>query len=134
MAVVVLTSNESGANSLADINANFAILEANRRKVVTVTQSATPAINTDVTTVAYITGLAQNITSFTTNLTGTPSNGDTLIVDITDNGTGQTITWGAKFESSGNVILPGSTTASTKLTVGFRWNSVTSKWTCIAYA
>ena len=70
----------------------------------------------------------------TTNLTGTPVNGDTLIVSITDNGTGRAITWGAKFESSGNVTLPTTTVASTRLDVGFIWNTATSKFRCLAVA
>lgn len=145
MAVAVLTSNETGANSLTDINANFALCATltdtqtltNKRitkRVVTTTQSATPTINTDNTDVAYITALAQAITSFTTNLSGTPVNGDTLIIDLTDNGTARAITWGTSFESSGNVTLPTTTVISTKLTIGFRWNTVTSKWTCVAVA
>lgn len=104
------------------------------KRVVTTTQSATPIINTDNTDVAYITGLAQAVTSFTTNLSGTPVNGDTLILDITDNGTGRALTFGASFEASGTVALPTTTVASTKLTIGFRWNIATSKWTCVAVA
>lgn len=103
------------------------------RRVVTTTQSATPTINTDNTDVAYITGLAQAVTSFTTNLSGTPVNGDMLIIDITDNGTGRALTFGSSFESS-TVTLPTTTVASTKLTIGFRWNIATSKWTCVAVA
>jgi hypothetical protein len=103
------------------------------RRVVTVTQSATPAINTDNTDVASITGLAQAITSFTTNLTGTPVDGDMLIVRITDNGTARAITWGASFEAS-TIALPTTTVISTMLTVGFIWNTATTKWRCIAAA
>lgn len=102
------------------------------KRVITTTQSATPTINTDNTDVAYITGLAQAITSFTSNLSGTPVNGDVLILDITDNGTGRALTFGASFEASGTVALPTTTVASTKLTIGFRWNIATSKWTCVA--
>lgn len=130
----VLTSGEIGANSLTDINANFAAVSVSSKIVTTVTQSATPAINTDSTDIAYITALAQAITSFTTNLTGTPVNGQTLIIDLTDNGTARAITWGTSFESSGNVTLPSTTVLSTKLTIGFRWNVVTSKWTCVGIA
>jgi len=100
-------------------------------RVVTTTQSATPTINTDNTDVASITGLAQAITSFTTNLSGTPVAGDTLIIEITDNGTARAISWGASFEAS-TVALPTTTVISTLLTVGFRWNSATSKWRCVA--
>lgn len=103
------------------------------KRVVTTTQSATPTINTDNTDVAYITGLAQAVTSFTTNLSGTPVNGDTLIIDVTDNGTGRALTFGSSFEAS-TVALPTTTVASTKLTIGFRWNVATSKWTVVAVA
>lgn len=102
------------------------------KRTVTVTQSATPTINTDNTDVAYITGLAQAITSMTTNLSGTPVANDGLIVSITDNGTARAITWGSSFESSGNVTLPTTTVASTRLDVGFLWNTATSKWRCVA--
>lgn len=104
------------------------------KRVVTVTQSATPTINTDNTDIAYITGLAQAITSLTTNLSGTPVNGDSLIVSITDNGTARAIAWGNSFEASGNVALPTTTAISTRLDVGFLWNTATSKWRCVAVA
>jgi len=102
-----------------------------KRRVVTVTQSATPAIDTDNMDIASITGLAQAITSMTTNLTGTPVDGDSLIINITDNGTARGITWGASFESSGNVTLPSTTVISTRLDVAFLWNTATSKWRCV---
>lgn len=104
------------------------------RRVVTTTQSATPTINTDNTDIAAITGLAQAITSFTTNLSGTPVAGDSLIIEITDNGTARAITWGSSFEASGNIALPTTTVISVKLTVGFFWNVTTSKWRCSAVA
>lgn len=103
------------------------------RRVVAVTQSATPTIDTDNADVVEITGLAEAITSMTTNLSGTPNDGDALIVRITDNGTARTITWGASFEAS-TVALPTTTVTSTLLTVGFFWNAATSKWRCVAVA
>lgn len=102
-------------------------------RVVSTTQSATPTINTDNTDVATITALAQAITSFTTNLSGTPVAGDALIIYITDNGTARGITWGSSFEAS-TVALPTTTVISTLLIVGFFWNAVTSKWRCVAVA
>lgn len=103
------------------------------RRFVAVTQAAAPAINTDNIDIASITALAQAITSFTTNLTGTPVAGDYLIIQITDNGTARAITWGAKFTST-TVTLPTTTVISTLLRVGFQWNAVTSIWNCIAVA
>lgn len=103
------------------------------KRDVTTTQSATPTINTDNTDCAHITGLAQAITSMTTNLSGTPVAGDVLRIDITDNGTARAITWGASFEAS-TVALPTTTVISTRLDIGFVWNEVTTKWRCVAVA
>lgn len=103
------------------------------RRFVTVTQSATPAINTDNTDIASITGLAQAVTSFTTSLTGTPNAGDYLMIQITDNGTARALTFGAKFTAT-TIALPTTTVISTLLRVGFQWNATTSVWNCIAVA
>lgn len=102
-------------------------------RVITVVQSATPEIDTDVTDVAYITGLAQNITSFTTNLTGGAFPYDSLIISITDNGSARTLSWGSKFENS-TLTLPTTTVASQQLLVGFFWNPASSKWRLAAIA
>lgn len=93
--------------------------------------SATPAINTDSYDVVHITAQSAAITSFTTNLTGTPVDGDTLRISITDNGTARALTWGTSFEAS-TVALPTTTVISTRLDVGFFWNTETSKWRCVA--
>lgn len=103
------------------------------RRVVATTQAATPAINTDNTDMASITGLAQAITSFTTSLTGTPVQGDFLEVQITDNGTARAITWGTSFAAS-TVALPTTTVISTLLHVLFEWDNASSKWVCCAVA
>lgn len=95
--------------------------------------SATPAINTDITDVVHITAQSANITSFTTNLTGTPVDGDTLRISVTDNGTARTLAFGASFEAS-TVPLPTSTVISARLDIGFLWNTETSKWRCVAVA
>lgn len=103
------------------------------KRAPAVTQSATPAINTDVTDVAHITALAQAITSMTTSLTGTPVEGEELRIDFTDNGTARAITWGASFEAS-TVALPTTTVISTRLDCKFVWNTVTSKWRIVQVA
>lgn len=105
-----------------------------KRSSATAGPGATPTINTDTTDVAVFTALATAITSMTTNLSGTPVQGDTLRIAFTDNGTARAITWGASFESSGNVTLPSTTVLSVRLDVGFIWNTVTSKWRCVAIA
>lgn len=98
----------------------------------TIASSATPSINTDTTDEFTITALAANITSMTTNLTGTPVNGQPLMVRIKDNGTARTITWGTSFQSSGVATLLATTTASRTHYIGLRYNSTDAKWTCLA--
>lgn len=140
--LAVLTSGENGANSLIDINNNFAatVTETdtqtltNKRitpRVTTITSSATPTVNTDNCDVVSITALAAAITSMTTNLSGTPTNFQKLIFRIKDDGTARAITWGASFESKGTT-LPTSTVISKVLTVGLIYDTVASKWGCVA--
>ncbi len=100
---------------------------------VTITQSATPAINTDAGDVFSMTALAQAITSMTTNLTGTPAHGDIIVINWTDNGTGRAITFGTGFEAS-TVALPTTTIANALLSAAFMYNGATSKWRCLAVA
>jgi len=93
----------------------------------TVTSHATPTINTDTTDIFTITALAVAITSMTTNLSGTPVNGQKLIIRIKDNGTARAITWGASFASM-LATLPTTTVLSKTQYNGFAWNSTSSKW------
>lgn len=94
--------------------------------------SATPTINTDNCDVVHVTSQTAAITSFTTNLSGTPVDGDTLRISIT--GTASVaITWGSSFESS-TIALPSTTSGTARLDVGFMWNTETSKWRCVAVA
>lgn len=102
-------------------------------RVTTEASSATPTINTDNSDAHSITALAAAITSMTTNLSGTPTNFQKLIIRILDNGTARAITWGASFQDSG-VALPTTTTISKILTVGFIYDTATSKWGCVAVA
>lgn len=103
------------------------------KRVTTITSSGTPTINTDNCDVVTITALAAAITSMTTNLSGTPTNFQPLIFRILDDGTARAITWGSKFQAMG-VALPTTTTISKVLTVGFLYDTVDSKWGCVAVA
>lgn len=97
---------------------------------VTVTAGATPSINTDNGDFFEITGLTVDITSMTTNLSGTPTNGQKLWISITGTAS-RSIAWGASFEAS-TTALPTTTVSTNRLDVGFVWNAVTSKWRCMA--
>jgi hypothetical protein len=96
----------------------------------TAASSATPTINTDNVDFYSLTAQAADITSFTTNLSGTPTEGQTLWIAITGTAA-RAITWGATFEA-GAVALPTTTVSTDRLDVAFVWNTVTSKWRCMA--
>lgn len=102
-------------------------------RTLSITSSATPTIDTNSYDCVDITALAAAITSFTTNLSGTATNFQKLIIRIKDNGTARAITWGASFVALG-AALPTTTVINKILTVGFIYNTTTSKWGCVASA
>jgi hypothetical protein len=95
----------------------------------TTTSSATPTINTDNVDFYSLTAQTVDITSFTTNLSGTPTDGQTLWIAITGTAA-RAITWGASFESS-TITLPTTTVTTNRLDVAFIWNAVSGKWRCV---
>lgn len=100
------------------------------KRITTITSHATPTINTDNCDCVTITAQGEAITSMTTNLSGTPTNFQTLLFRIKDDATARAITWGASFEAKGTA-LPTTTILSKVLTVGFIYDTVTSKWGCV---
>lgn len=98
----------------------------------TTTSSATPTINTDNVDFYSLTAQAADITSFTTNLSGTPTEKQTLWIAITGTAA-RAITWGTSFEAS-TIALPSTTVSTNRLDIGFIWNTATSKWRCVAVA
>ena len=97
------------------------------KRVVTTTDDATAVIDVDVTDVYELSAVA-NATVFT--LTGTPTDGQTLIVRCKDAGAGKGLTW-TGFTAVG-VILPTTTVASKWHYVGCIYNSAASQWQAIA--
>ena len=100
-----------------------------REAVTTITSSATPTINIDNCAYVTITALGEEISSI--NIEGTPINFDKLTFRILDDGSSRAITWGDSFQAMG-VALPTTTTAGKVLIVGFVYDSVDSKWGCVA--
>lgn len=100
-------------------------------RVLSITSSATPAIDTDRYDAVSITALAAAITSMTTNLTGTPTNFQKLLIRVRDDGTARAIAWGASFQD-GVAALPTTTVAGKTLLVGLVYDIVDNKWTCEA--
>lgn len=126
------TMSSNSATALATQQSIKAYVDVSTGKAVnTVASSATPSINTDTTGMFTITALATAITSMTTNLTGTPVEGQKLIIRIKDDGTARAITWGASFVSRG-ATLPTTTILGKYHYVGFIYNGTASKWDCVA--
>lgn len=99
-------------------------------RVSTIASSATPSINVSTTDQFNIAALATNITSV--SISGTPADGQKLMIRIKDDGTTRTITWGSSFQSSGIASLLASTAASKTHHVGLIYDASVAKWVCIA--
>jgi len=127
-----VSTEEHGATGAAVGTTNAQTLTNKRitKRVGTTTSSATPTINTDNVDMYLLTAQAEAITSFTTNLSGTPTNGQILWIAITGTAA-RALTFGAKFSSS-LVTLPTTTVSTNRLDIGFVWDSVNSVWRCVA--
>jgi len=133
----------TGGSNEATLSANSAVLIPTQQAVkayadstrdprtTTETSSATPTINTDNIDIHTITAQAEAITSMTTNLSGTPVNGQKLIIRIKDDGTARAITWGASFASRG-ATLPTTTVLGKYHHIGLIYNSTATIWDCVA--
>ena len=98
------------------------------KRTGTATSSATPTINTDNIDYYSLTAQSVDITSFTTNLSGTPTEMQQLWISIAGTAA-RAITWGASFES-GAATLPTTTVGTTRLDILFVWTG--SIWRCMA--
>ena len=98
------------------------------KRVVTTTDDATAEINVDTTDVYELSAVA-NATTFTT--TGTPTDGQTLMIRIKDAGGAKGLTWDAIFVAIG-VTAPTTTVAGKWHYVGCQYNSAATKWHIIA--
>ena len=100
-------------------------------RVWTAATDATPDVNSDNYDAVTITAQEAAITDV--NMSGTPTNFQKLVFRILDDGTARAITWGSDFADAGKA-LPTTTVISKLLSVGFIYNTVTSKWGCVAVA
>ena len=100
-------------------------------RIGTVASSATPTPAGDTNDQYNVTALAVNATFGAP--TGTPTNGQKLIIRIKDNATTRTLAYNAIYRALG-VTLPTATTASKTIYLGCIYNSADSKWDVIAVA
>ena len=98
-------------------------------RVVSTTSTATLTIDSDSYDIAKLTAQAAALTIAAP--TGTPTDGQKLMIRIKDNGTTRALTWNAAFVVEG-VTLPTTTTVSKWHRIGCMWCSTDSKWKVIA--
>lgn len=101
-----------------------------RPQLGTITSSATPSINTDTSNQFTITAQAVPITSMTSGISGTPTDGQKLFLRIKDNGVPQSIVWGTAWRGIG-LTLPPITIPGGTLYIEALYNSADSVWDVI---
>jgi len=97
--------------------------------VTTIASSATPTPNCDTSDMFTVTALAEAATFGAP--TGAPTNGQKLIIRICDDGTARALAWNTVYIARG-AALPTATVSYKYLYIGFLYNSVSSKWECVA--
>lgn len=78
----------------------------------------------------YVTALATGATFGAPS--GTPANGNKLLIRVKDNGSAQTLAYNAIYRAIG-FTLPTTTTAGKTMYLGGKYNSADSKWDIMAY-
>lgn len=100
------------------------------KRITSEASNATPTPNADTTDVHIITALAAGATFAAP--TGTPTQGQQLIIRIKDNGTARSLAWNAIYRASSDLALPSTTVLGKTLYCGFIYNSTDTKWDLIA--
>lgn len=126
--LIVTVDITSGANkkvTLGSLRALFAT-----KRTTSVTSSSSPTPNWDTTDVYVITTLAASATLGAP--TGTPADGQTMLIRIKDNGTTRSLAYNATYRGIG-VTPPSDTGAGGKITyLGCVWNAQDSTVDIIA--
>lgn len=98
-------------------------------RIGTTASSATPTPDGDAHDVYTVTALAAAATFGAP--TGTPTDGQKLIIRVKDNGTARTLAWNGIYRGVG-AALPATTVLSKTLYLGFIFNSADTKWDLVA--
>lgn len=123
-----ITLGSTGADTgTGDVTINVSGLT---EEITTTASSSTPTpTGGSLRNLFNVTALAANATFAAPS--GTPANGNRLMIRIKDNGTARTITWNAIFRVIG-VTLPTTTVISKTYYIGCVYNSADTKWDVLA--
>jgi len=101
------------------------------KRTGTATSSATPTPDADAHDVYTVTALAAGATFGAP--TGTPTEGQSLVIRVKDNGTARSLAYNAIYRAVG-VTLPTTTVISKTIYLGMFYNSSDTKWDVVAVA
>lgn len=100
------------------------------KRIGTETSSATSTPTADSVDQWNVTALA--VADAFAAPTGTPVDGQDLVIRIKDAGAAKALTWNAIYRASTDLALPSTTIISKTLYLGFRYNAADSKWDLLA--
>jgi hypothetical protein len=102
-------------------------------RVITYTSTTTFTLNAATTDFIDITAQAASLNS-SSGSSGTPTNGQKLMIRICDNGTSRQITALASFGTKIGVSVPTATVAGKVMLLGYIYNSPKGRWECVSVA
>jgi hypothetical protein len=122
-------------DNTSDVTKNSATVTLTNKRVTkrvsTTASSATPTPNADTDDVYTVTALAAAATFGAP--TGTPTEGQMLIIRVKDNGTARALSFNAIYRFSTDLAAPTTTIISKTLYMGFMYNSADAKWDCLSW-
>lgn len=131
--LLIGTTTES--TFLLDVNGTgrFQAVDYKRLNPTTTTTASTATLTPDISAGDTFTITAQAASLSLANPTGTPVNGQKMVIRIKDNGTARAITFsGTQYRASSDLAFPTTTIVNKTLYMGFIWNSTDSKWDMLA--
>ena len=123
-AITTKVTNSTFDGATTPINSNVTL-----SNIQETTSTATFTINADEEKMGVLTSMDTDTTIAAP--TGTPLQGQKLILRFKDDGTPRTLTWDVIFRSIG-VTLPTTTTSNKTLYLGFVYNTTDTQWDCVA--
>ena len=121
-------------DNTSDATKNVATVTLTNKRITarvgTVASSATPTPAGDTNDIFTVTALAEAATFAAP--TGTPTDGQKLIIRIKDNATARALAWNAIYRGGTDIALPTTTIISKTVYCGFIYNSADTKWDLVA--
>jgi hypothetical protein len=126
----LMTTPNTASDTLAAIAATQTLTNKRiTKRVTTNTSSATPTPNSDTSDVYTVTALGEAATFGAP--TGTPTNTQTLVIRVEDDGTARALDFNTAYRFSTDLPKPTTTVLGKVLYMGFIYNSTDSKWDCL---